>query len=325
MDRWAGQLEAGGQLSGADAGQRGGLLGIGGLPGGEALVPGGTGGSAALGHGGAGALDDGLVEGEGLLRQAEELLHGVDLVLADGGAVDALGALLGGQRPADDGVELDDGGPVGDPLGRLDGVVEGLDVLLVALAAVGPVDLGGVPAVGGVAGQHVLVEGDRGIALDGDAVRVVDDDEVAELLGAGQRGGLGLHPLLHAAVAGDDVDEVVEDRLAGSGVRVVQAVLVAGGHGHADGHRDTGAQRAGGALDVLRVAVLRVARGQGVRLAQPLQVVEFEAETVDVDLRVLEHRGVTCGQHEAVAPDPLVVPRIGVHDLLVEQVGDGGQ
>ena len=60
-----------------------------------------------------------------------------------------------------------------------------------ALAAVGPVDDLDVPAVGLVALGDVLGQRDVGVVLDRDLVLVVDQGEVAELLGAGDRGRLG--------------------------------------------------------------------------------------------------------------------------------------
>ena len=52
-------------------------------------------------------------------------------------------------------------------------------------AAVGPVDVLDVPAVGLVARGDVLGERDVGVVLDRDLVVVVDQGQVAELLGAG--------------------------------------------------------------------------------------------------------------------------------------------
>ena len=190
---------------------------------------------AALGSVLASVVDGGLVHGEGLVVEAQLLLQRADLLGADLGAVHRVVAGLVGQRPADHGGDLDEGGLVGDLLGRLDGLVQLLDLLLVGGAAIGDLD--------------VLTEGDLGVALDGDAVVVVEQDEVAQVLGGSQRAGLGGDALLHAAVAGDAVDVAVEGALARGGVRVEQATLPARGHRHADGHRDAGAQRAGGVLD----------------------------------------------------------------------------
>ena len=90
----------------------------------------------------------------------------------------------------------DEAGPVGDLVGGADGGVELGDVLDVLRAVVGPVDVLDVPAVGLVARADVLGERDVGVALDRDLVGVVDHREVAELLGAGDRGGLGADALL---------------------------------------------------------------------------------------------------------------------------------
>ena len=140
-----------------------------------------------------------------------------------------------------------------------------------------------MPAVGLVAGGHIFTEGDLGVALNGDPVGVVDHDQVAEFLGAGQRGGLGLDALLHAAVAEDHVDEVVE-RAVGGGIRVVHAASAAGRHGHADCIADACAQRPGGDFNELGVAELRVAWGQRAEGAQRLNVVHLKPEPTEVEL-----------------------------------------
>ena len=168
-----------------------------------------------------------------------------------------------GQR--DDRAQHDEARAVGDVAGRGVGVVQGGDVLVVAGAAVRPVDRLHVPAVGLVAQRDVLAERDVGVVLDGDLVVVVEHGEVAEPLVAGERRRLGRHALLQVAVGGEDVDVVVEDALARRGVRVEQAALAASRHGHADGVADALAEGSGGDLDARRVVVLRVAG----RLAAP--------------------------------------------------------
>jgi hypothetical protein len=125
-------------------------------------------------------------------------------------------------------------GLVGLALGGLDRRVQLGDVLDV-LAGLLPVDRLHLPAVGLVALRDVLGEGDVRVVLDRDLVRVVDRDEVAELLVAGEAGGLAGHALLQVAVAGDHVHEVVERARAGGGLGVEQAALVAGRVREADG------------------------------------------------------------------------------------------
>ena len=132
-------------------------------------------------------------------------------------------------------------------------------------------------------------------------------------------------PSCEVAVAGDDVDEVVERAGAGRGVRVEQAALEACGVGEADGGGEALAERTGGDLDAVGVAVLGVARGLGAPGAERLEVVELEAVATEVELDVLGQRAVARREDEAVAADPVVVGRVAAHDLLEQQVCGGSE
>ncbi|SLD48316.1 Uncharacterised protein [Mycobacteroides abscessus subsp. massiliense] len=99
--------------------------------------------------------------------------------------------------------------------------------------------------------------------LNGDLIVIPDDNEIAQLLGAGQRRGLRGHALFDIPVGGDDVDEVIERAGTGGGVRIEQATLVSGGHRHADRGGQALTQRPGGDLHTLGVVVLGVAGSQG--------------------------------------------------------------
>lgn len=196
----------------------------------------------------------------------------LSLVGAERGAVDLAGVLLGRRRPADDRLDDDERRLVVDLLGGLDGGEECFGVLVV-LAGLLPVDDLDVPAERLVAGVDVLGERDVGVVLDRDLVRVVERDEVAELLATRERTSLVRDAFLHVTVAGDHVGVVVERRLAGRGLRVEQAALEALRVGEADGGGEALAERAGGDLDTVGVAVLRVTRRLGAPLAEVLEVV----------------------------------------------------
>ena len=103
------------------------------------------------------------------------------------GLARALG--LGG-RPRDDRLQLMKLGRSVTAPAAVERGVQGGDVLDVVGVAVGPVDGLHVPAVRLVARGDVLAEGDVGVVLDRDPVAVVDQREVAQPLGAGQRGRL---------------------------------------------------------------------------------------------------------------------------------------
>ena len=200
--------------------------------------------------------------------------------------------LLRGARPRDDRAQIDDRGLIGHGLGRLDRGVQGVDVLPI-LTTAGPVHPLGVPPVGGVAGEDVLGEGDVGVALNRDVVVVPNQNQVAKCLGASEGRSLGGDALLEAAIASDDVDEVIKRALARGCLRVEQAALTACGHGHADGAGQARTEGAGGDLHTGGVLVLGVTRSLGTPGAQRLEVRQFEAPAAEVELDVLRQARVS--------------------------------
>ena len=123
--------------------------------------------------------------------------------------MDLAGVLLLRRRVADDGAQRNDGRLGGLGLGGEQSRVELLHVFDV-FAGLGPVHALGVPAVGFVALEDILGEGDVGVVLDGDVVLIVDHHEVAQFLVAGQRGSLSRDAFLEVAVGRDDPDGVVK-------------------------------------------------------------------------------------------------------------------
>ena len=200
--------------------------------------------------------------------EAQDLLGGRDLLLAERGAVRGAGVLLVGRRPADDRAQRDERRLVGDRLGGLEGVVQVLHVLVVAVGGA-PAQPLHVPAVGLVPGCDVLGLGDVRVVLDRDEVVVVEHDQVAQFLVPGQRGDLVADALLDVPVGGEGVDEVVERRGARRRVGVVEAALAAGRHRHAHRVADALAERARRGLDARGQAVLRMAGGEAAPRAVP--------------------------------------------------------
>jgi hypothetical protein len=87
--------------------------------------------------------------------------------------------------------------------------------------------------------------------VEGDRVRVVDEDEVVELLMTGKLDGFERHALLQAAVSGEADDVVIEDGVL---FRVEARLRHLRSDGHADGVSHTLAERTGRRLDPLRRA-----------------------------------------------------------------------
>ena len=219
------------------------------------------------------------------------------------------GVLLARRWPGDDGAQHDQRRLVGDCLGRLDRRVQLGDVLFVD-AGLLPVDHLGVPVVRIVPGADILAEGDVRVALDGNLVAVVDHDEVAELLVAGEGRSLARDAFLQVAVARDDVDEMVERAGAGVGIRIEQSTFVACGIGESDGGGQTLAERAGGDLDARGVTVFGVTGCLRPPGAVGAQVVELQPVPAKVQLDVLRQRAVTAGEHEPIPTDPCRIARI---------------
>ncbi len=218
-----------------------------------------VGGAAVDGLAGVG--DDLVGHLEGLLGvEAEHLLGRREFFSAERRSVDLAGVLLLGRGPADDRLEDDQARLVGLGLGGFDRTVQFGHVFDVD-AGLLPVDGLHVPVVGLVARRDVFREGDVGVVFDRDLVGVVDHDETAKLLVAGERGRLARDALFEVTVRRDDVGVVVERARAGRCLRVEQAALETLRVGEPDGRREALAERAGRDLDSVGVAVLRVTGG----------------------------------------------------------------
>ena len=258
----------------------------------------------------------GLVgDGEGLLVGPAQALPGQPhLLLAQGLPVDRAGARLVGAPVADDGGADDEAGPLPLRLGRPDGGVHGCGIEAVD----GP---GHMPAVGPEALAHVFGEGDVSIALDGDAVVVVEVDELAQAQGARQRRRLGGDPLLQVSVGDEGVGEVVDEL-------VVRPVVVGGepplGHGQANPIGEPLAQGPRGRLHAGGEVVLRVAGGLAPPLAEGLELLQGHVVAGEVEQGVQERRRVPRGEDEPVPVGPVGVARVVLEEPVPQHVGHGG-
>mmetsp|Transcript_21711 Transcript_21711/g.51621 ORF Transcript_21711/g.51621 Transcript_21711/m.51621 type:complete len:526 (+) Transcript_21711:683-2260(+) len=268
---------------------------------------------------GLGVLAEGVVDGVRHLElsvvPAQLLACGLGLIGTQRGAMGIVAVRLVGGPEADGRLHLDERGLVRAGLGLLDGLPDGTHVRVALL------HLQHLPAVSLEALPHILSEGEVRMPVNGDAVVVVEGDQLAQAQVAGIGAGLMGDALLHAAVTGNCVGVVINQRH----VRfVVHCRKVRLGSSQAHCVRDAHAQRSRGHLDAVRLEVLRVAWGLGAPLAELLQVVQAHAvEARQVQQRVLEHAPVPGGQHEAVPVRPLGVLRVVLHLLCEEQISDG--
>ena len=130
------------------------------------------------------------------------------------------------------------------------------------------VDQFGRPA-GGLEALHLVDRiGDRGRAVDRDAVVVVQHDHLVELPVPGHRDRFLRHAFHQVAVGGEHVGVMADHLLAEFGGQHLFRQR------HADRGGDALAERAGGGLDALGVEVLGMARRQRSELAEILDLVE---------------------------------------------------
>jgi len=106
-------------------------------------------------------------------------------------------------------------------------------------------------------------------------------------------------------------------------IPVVNSSEVLLSRGDADRHAEALTKRACGNFDARRLAVLRMSGGVRSPLAELLELRHGQVVAGEVERTVEEGRGVAVGEDEAVAINPLRIRGIMLHDLVVEQIGDG--
>lgn len=152
-------------------------------------------------------------------------------------------------------------------------------------------------------------------------VVVVDGDQVAELQVTSSGGSLAGNTLHSAAIAKEDVGVVVDEVVA----RLVEdSAGVCLGNGETNGVGEALAQRTSGDLNAGSVVALGMPWGDAVDLAELLQVVDGDAVAEEVQQGVVQHAAVAVGEDEAIAVEPLGVLGVEGHELVEQDVGDGG-
>ncbi|CAB4543241.1 unannotated protein [freshwater metagenome] len=97
---------------------------------------------------------------------------------------------------------------------------------------------------------------------------------------------------------------------------------MASSQGHTHAITNSLTQRSGGGFDAGGVLPFRVARGLRTPLSQLFDVVHFEAIAAEKQLQVQGEAGVSKGQNEAIATNPVRIVGVVGHDVLKEVVGN---
>ena len=177
-----------------------------------------------------------------------------------------------------------------------------------------------VPPVGLETLGHVLGEAERGGAVEGDIVAVIEADQLAQTKVTGERRGLGGDALHHVAIRSEHIGEVVHDRLFRAIVARAQMRL---GHRQADAGGQALAQRSGGDLDAGREPILRVPGRLAAPLPERLEILQRKIVPGEVEQRVEQHRAVPARENEAVTVRPLRVARVMLQMARPEGVRHG--
>ena len=176
-----------------------------------------------------------------------------------------------------------------------------------------------LPVVGFETLWRVVGEPAFNFAVDGDAVVVVERDQLAQTQRTGQRADFVGDAFHHAAITQEHVGVVVDYRVARA-VELRAHDFFCQGKAHGIGQTLT--QRAGGGLNARRVAQLRVTRGAAVQLAEVFQVVDRQVVAGQVQQRVDQHRTMAVGQHEAVTVSERRVARVVLQIIAPQYFGD---
>ncbi|CAI8159462.1 MAG: Uncharacterised protein [Prochlorococcus marinus str. MIT 9215] len=125
--------------------------------------------------------------------------------LSEGCPMHACCVAFVGRSVANGGGHLDDRWLVGDGLGRLDRFGNGIHIGVTISNVLH------MPAIGFVALQHVLSEGDVCAAVDRDVIVVVEGNQLSELEMAGQGAGFGRNTFLITAITHHHIGVVIND------------------------------------------------------------------------------------------------------------------
>jgi hypothetical protein len=149
------------------------------------------------------------------------------------------------------------------------------------------------------------------MAVDGNAVVVVQRDQPGQAQRAGQRADFVADAFHQATVAHEGVGEVIDDAVLHAvflAVELLRQQLFSQCHAHRVGQ--TLAQRTGGGFHTGRHAHFGVAGSFAVQLAEILELSHRQVIAGQVQQRIEQHGAVAVAQYKAVAVGPVRVGRV---------------
>ena len=172
-----------------------------------------------------------------------------------------------------------------------------------------------VPAVSGKTLGRVVDKPGCNLAVDGNAVVVVQGDELVELPGACQRTRFVADAFHQATVAQEHIGVVVHHGVAFA-VELTGQQLFCQRHAHRIGNAL--AQWAGGGFHAGRDTHFGVACGFAVQLTEVFQLFHGQLVACEVQQRINQHGAMAVGQHKAVTVEPMRVGGVVLQVLAPE-------
>ena len=234
-----------------------------------------------------------------LVRQTESLAGGIDKFRA--------GLTVGFIGPCDFGNPLPDQSMGNDQLWFA------IVVVLCALQRIEkrlhvlPVDFLNIEPVGSEPHRGVFALTRRGRSVEGDGIRVVNQNQIIQAEMAGECACLRCYAFLHATVA-RKADTVLIENAVFRSIESLRRHFHR--HRDADGIADSLPKWAGCAFDSRRFEKLRMPGRFGMQLPEPFDLRHRQVVAAQVQPCVEEHRTVAGRQNEIVAANPSRLIRI---------------
>mmetsp|Transcript_61966 Transcript_61966/g.98130 ORF Transcript_61966/g.98130 Transcript_61966/m.98130 type:complete len:523 (-) Transcript_61966:186-1754(-) len=245
---------------------------------------------------------------------AQLLASGLSLICTEGCTMGIMAVSLVGRAEADGGLHLDQSWLVSASLGLLDGLADGIHIG-VALR-----HFQDLPSIALKALADILSEGEIGVSIDGDAVVIVESNQLSQTQVASICASFVRNSLLHASITCNGVGVVVDQLHARF---VVNCCKVGFSGRQANRVGDTHAKGSGGHFNALGLEVLWVAGSLGTPLSELLDVIDGDALVASqMQQRVLEHATVARRKNKTVTIHPLWILRIVLHLFCKEKVSD---
>ncbi len=168
------------------------------------------------------------------------------------------------------------------------------------------------PAVGFETLTDVFGKREVRAALNRNLVAVIEQNQLAEAKVSRERSGFRSDAFHEAAVAGERVGVVIDNR---ESFAIELGRQTRFRHRHADRGCDALPQRAGRGFHAVRMAELRMSRRFAAPLTEALEFFHRQAVAKEVQQRIFQHGSMSRGKHKAVSARPVRVLRVVLHLL----------